>query len=87
MIKLNMLYTFRFKANHEIVLKKVYREIKVNKNAWLKSYIDMDTDLRKNGKKWFGTRFFKLINNVIFGKTFSFSGKDLVSEKEEFKEF
>ena len=51
MIKLNMLYTFRFKANHEIVLKKVYREIKVNKNAWLKSYIDMDTDLRKNGKK------------------------------------
>ena len=31
-----MLYTFRFKANDEIVLKKVYREIKVNKNAWLK---------------------------------------------------
>ena len=37
--------------NHELVLKKVYRVIKFNQNAWLKPYIDMSTDLRKKSKK------------------------------------
>ena len=34
--------------NHELVLKKVYRVIKFNQNAWLKPYIGMNTNLRKN---------------------------------------
>ena len=33
--------------NHGLVLKKVHR-IKLNKKAWLKSYNDMNTELRKN---------------------------------------
>ena len=32
--------------NHALVLKKVYRMIKFNQNAWLKPYIDMNTVLR-----------------------------------------
>ena len=36
--------------NHGLVLKKVHKVIKFNKYAWLKSYIDMNTDLIKKGK-------------------------------------
>ena len=31
--------------NHGLVLKKVYRVIKFNQNAWLKPYIEINTDL------------------------------------------
>ena len=37
--------------NHGLVLKKVHRRIKFNQNAWLKPYIDMNTDLREKNKK------------------------------------
>ena len=33
--------------NHRLVLKKVHKEIEFNQNAWLKAYIDINTDLRK----------------------------------------
>ena len=39
--------------NHGLVLKKVYKVIKFNQNAWLKQYIDMSTDLRKKAKNDF----------------------------------
>ena len=33
--------------NHKLVLKKFHRVIRFNQNAWLKPFIDMNTDLRK----------------------------------------
>ena len=36
--------------NHGLVLKKVHRVIKFNQNAWLKPYIDMNTDLKEKQK-------------------------------------
>ena len=49
-------------------MKKVYRLIKFNQNAWLKPIIDMKTDLRKKAKKNdFEKNFFKLIINLAFG--------------------
>ena len=43
--------------------------IKFNQNAWLKPYIDMNTDIWKAANKWFWKRFFKLMNNAVFRKT------------------
>ena len=36
--------------NNGLVLKKVHRVNKFNQNAWLKPYINMNTDLRKKVK-------------------------------------
>ena len=39
--------------HHGLVLKKLHIIIKINQNAWLKPYIDVNTDLRKKCKNNF----------------------------------
>ena len=42
---------------HGLRLKKVYKAIAFHQEAWLKPYIDMNTELRKKGKERFRKRF------------------------------
>ena len=39
--------------NHGLILKKVHKVIKFNQKAWLKPYIDMNTELRQKAKNNF----------------------------------
>ena len=61
--------TLKQALNHWLILEKVHRVIKFNQKAWLKPYVDMNTELRQKSKKNnFGKDIFKLMNNAVFGK-------------------
>ena len=47
----------------------MHKIIKFNQRAWLKPYLDMNTDLRIKAKNYFKKYIFKLINNAVFEKT------------------
>ena len=55
--------------NHGLKLKNIHRIIEFNQEAWLKPYINMNTELRKLARNDFEKGLFRLMNNSVFGKT------------------
>ena len=43
--------------------------LQFNQKAWLKTYIEKNTELRTEAKNDFENDFFKLMNNYVFGNT------------------
>lgn len=57
-------------VKHGIVLKKIHRVLSFKQKPFLKPYIEKNTELRIAATNDFQKVFYKLMNNIIFGRSF-----------------
>ena len=52
-----------------LILKKVHKILEFKQSAWMKPYIDFNTQKRKEATNEADKNLFKLLNNAVYGKT------------------
>ena len=53
---------------HGLILKKGHKLVEFKQSAWMKPYIDFNTQKRKEGINEANKNLFKLLNNAVYGK-------------------
>ena len=51
-----------------LILKRVHRVLELKQSAWMKPYIDFNTQKRKEATNQADKNHFKLLNNAVYGK-------------------
>ncbi len=59
----------KFYMDHGLILKKVHRVIEYQQSRWLKPYIELNQNLRKDAQQEHEKDLYKLMNNSVYGKT------------------
>ena len=59
----------KYYLSQGLILKKVQKILKFKQSAWMKPYIDFNTQKRKEATNEADKSCFKLLNNVVYGKT------------------
>ena len=52
-----------------LVLVEVHRALRFKQSPWLKPYVELNTEKRKQAKNEFEKLFFKLLINAVYGNT------------------
>ena len=70
-------------------LKKVHRGIRFREEAWMTTYIQFNTEMRKGATNSFDKDLFKLLNNAVFGKSmenvFNYLTVKLVADAKQYQ--
>ena len=58
----------KYYLSRGLILKRVHRVLELKQSAWMKPYIDFNTQKRKEATNQADKNHFKLLNNAVYGK-------------------